>query len=85
MEQNLNVVRISAKYEISEDKINSCTRAFGQDFVKNDINKSLAVEIANEIMKMYANKIKIVQNVENRSVTYYCDVLVYNPKESDNK
>lgn len=84
MEQNSNVDIISARYEISEDMRNSYIKSIGQEFLENEIDQ-LAIGIANEIMKKYADKIKIVENVEKGSVTYCFDILVYNPKESDNK
>lgn len=80
-----NVDRISAKYEISDDTINLYGSSIGQDFLKYEINKRLAAEIANEIMKMYANKIKIVQNIEKGSVTYVCDIYLYNPQKINTK
>ncbi len=83
MKQDLNIDKISAKFEMSNDMLNLYGSSLGQDYLENEINRSLAAEIANEIMKMYANKIKIVQNIEKGSVTYVCDILVCNPKESD--
>ena len=35
----------------------------------------------NEIMKMYPNKIKFIKNSERKSVTYFCDVYLYNSQE----
>lgn len=68
--------KISAKYEISDDTINLFGSSIGQDFLKSEIDKRLAAEIGNEIMKMYANKIKIVQNIERGSVIYGCDIYL---------
>ena len=73
--------KISAKYEISDDTINLFGSSIGQDFLKSEIDKRLAAEIGNEIMKMYANKIKIVQNIERGSVIYACDIYLYNPQK----
>lgn len=85
MKQDSNVDIISAKYEISEDMRNSYIKLIGQEFLENKINDQLANGIASEIVKKYANKIKIVENIEKGSVIYCCDIMVYNPKESDNK
>lgn len=85
MKQDSNVDKISAKYEISEEMRNSYIRSIGQEFLENEINDQLAIGIAHEIVKKYADKIKIVKNVEKGSVTYCCDILVYNPEESDDK
>lgn len=85
MKQDSNIDIISAKYEISEDMRNSYIKSIGQEFLENEINDQLAIGIAGEIVKKYANKIKIVKNIEKGSVTYCCDILVYNPEESDNK
>lgn len=85
MKQDSNIDIISAKYEISEDMRNSYIKSIGQEFLENEINDQLAIGIADEIVKKYADKIKIVKNVEKGSVTYRCDILVYNPEESDNK
>lgn len=85
MKQDSNVDIISAKYEISEDMRNSYIKSIGQEFLENEINNQLAIGIAGEIVKKYADKIKIVKNIEKGSVTYCCDILVYNPEESDNK
>ena len=74
--------KISAKYEISDDTINLFGSSIGQDFLKSEIDKRLAAEIGNEIMKMYANKIKIVQNIERGSVIYACDIYLYNPQKN---
>lgn len=83
--QNLNVDIISAKYEISNDMLNSYTNSLDQEFLKNEITNQLVMGIANEIMKKYANKIRIVPNTEKGSVTYCCDILIYNPKENEDK
>lgn len=80
-----NVDRISAKFEISDDLINSYSKSVGQDFLKSEINYHLAIEIANEITKKYADKIKSTENTERRSVTYFCDIFLYNPQESNAK
>lgn len=85
MKQDSNVDIISAKCEISEDMRNSYIKLIGQEFLENKINDQLANGIASEIVKKYANKIKIVENIEKGSVIYCCDIMVYNPKESDNK
>ncbi len=85
MKQDSNVDIISAKCEISEDMRNSYIKLIGQEFLENKIINQLAIGIASEIVKKYANKIKIVENIEKGSVTYCCDIMVYNPKESDNK
>lgn len=80
-----NIDKISARFEISNDMINLYGSSLGQDYLEKEINSSLAAEIANEIMKMYANKIKIVQNIEKGSVTYVCDIYLYNPQKIDTK
>lgn len=80
-----SIDRISAKFEISDDMINLYGSSLGQDYLENKINNHLAAKIANEIMKMYANKIKIVQNIEKGSVTYVCDIYLYNPQKIDAK
>lgn len=85
MKQDSNVDIISAKYEISEDMRNSYIKSIDQEFLENEIHAQLAIGIAGEIVEKYADKIKIVKNIEKGSVTYCCDILVYNPKESDNK
>lgn len=85
MKQDSNIDIISAKYEISEDMRNSYIKSISQEFLENEIHAQLAIGIAGEIVKKYADKIKIVKNIEKGSVTYCCDILVYNPKESDNK
>lgn len=85
MKQKVNVDKISAKFEISNDMINLYGSSLGQDYLENKINKHLAADIANEIMKMYADKIKIVQNIEKGSVTYVCDIYLCNPQEIDIK
>lgn len=85
MKQDSNIDIISAKYEISEDMRNSYIKSIGQEFLENEINDQLAIGIAGEIVKKYANKIKIVKNIEKGSVTYCCDILVYNPEESSDK
>ena len=85
MKQDSNVDIISAKYEISEDMRNSYIKSIGQEFLENEIINQLEIGIASEIAKKYANKIKIVENIEKGSVTYCCDIMVYNPKESGNK
>ena len=64
---------------------NSYIKSIGQEFLENEIINQLEIGIASEIAKKYANKIKIVENIEKGSVTYCCDIMVYNPKESDNK
>lgn len=85
MKQDSNIDIISAKYEISEDMRNSYIKSIGQEFLENEINNQLTIGIADEIAKKYADKIKIVKNVEKGSVTYCCDILVYNSEESDDK
>lgn len=85
MKQDSNIDIISAKYEISEDMRNSYIKSISQEFLENEIHAQLAIGIAGEIVKKYADKIKIVKNIEKGSVTYCCDIQVYNPKESDNK
>lgn len=72
---------IHARYEISDDMINSYVKSIGQDFIKKEINYHLATGITNEIMKKYANKIKSIKNIERRSVTYFCDIYLYEPQE----
>ena len=80
-----NIDKISAKFEISDDLINSYAKSVGPDFLKREINYHLAIKIANEILEKYANKIKSTENTERRSVTYFCDICLYNPQESDIK
>ena len=80
-----NIDKISAKFEMSDNMINLYGSSLGQDYLEKEINKRLAAEIANEIMKMYANKIKIVQNIEKGSVTYVCDIYLYNPQKINTK
>ena len=77
-----SIDRISAKFEMSDDMINLYGSSLGQDYLEKEIDKRLAAEIGNEIMKMYANKIKIVQNIERGSVIYGCDIYLYNPQKN---
>lgn len=76
-----NVDVIHARYEISDDMINSYVNSIGQDFLKKEIYHRLATGITNEIMKKYANKIKTIKNIERGSVTYFCDIYLYEPQE----